>query len=356
MGFYICPVLRPNRVFESNRAKEAGIIIVNEVGLDPGLDHMSAMKIIDDVTSRGGTIQSFQSVCGGLPAPEAANNPLKYKFSWSPKGVISASQNAARYRWNNDIVEVAGTDLMQAGKPFVDAWPDLKLECLPNRDSLKYEAIYGIDQAHTIFRGTLRYDGFCNLMSVFQKMGLFDDTNVSGTTWQEAIEILQNKRGNFASMDDFLLDCAGGDPVKAKAAGDALRWLKMEGTTPVSHPESLVDSFCNVLEQQLQYTKGERDMVAMNTTIEASFDDADDRPPNELHHSSLLTFGDESMSAMCRTVGFPAAAAADLILSNGLKDKTGLVLPTDKEIYLPILSAVEKEGIVFEETVTTLET
>ena len=79
---------------------------MNEVGLDPGLDHMSAMKIIDDVTARGGKIRSFKSVCGGLPAPEAANNPLKYKFSWSPKGVISASQNSARYRWNDEIVEV----------------------------------------------------------------------------------------------------------------------------------------------------------------------------------------------------------------------------------------------------------
>jgi len=88
-------------------AKEAGIIIINEVGLDPGLDHMSAMKIIDDVKARGGTIRSFKSVCGGLPAPEAADNPLKYKFSWSPKGVITASQNAARFRWNGEIVEVS---------------------------------------------------------------------------------------------------------------------------------------------------------------------------------------------------------------------------------------------------------
>lgn len=325
--------------------------MLNEVGLDPGLDHMSAMKIIDDVTARGGTIRSFQSVCGGLPAPEAANNPLKYKFSWSPKGVVSASQNAARYRWKDDIVEVDGTELMQSGKPFPNAWPDLGLECLPNRDSLKYESIYGIDHAHTLFRGTLRYDGFCSLMSVFQKMGLFEAAPVDGATWEDALDGLRHRHGSVASLPDFLLECAGGDPVKANAARHALQWLEMDGPTSVSHPESLVDSFCQVLEDHLQFTEGERDMVAMHTAIEASFESG----PSEVHHSSLLTFGDDSMSAMCRTVGFPTAAAADLVLSGALKDRKGLVLPIEKEIYLPILAAVEKEGIVFEESVTSMD-
>lgn len=329
----------------NERAKEAGIIILNEVGLDPGLDHMSAMKIIDDVTSRGGTIRSFQSVCGGLPAPEAANNPLKYKFSWSPKGVISASQNAARYRLNDEIVEVEGTDLMRSGKPFPDAWPDLQLECLPNRDSLKYESIYGIDKAHTLFRGTLRFEGFCKLMSVFQKMGLFQDVGVKGQTWKEVIASLRGSQ----SLEEFLLECSGRDSSMAQEAREALEWLEMTGAAAVSHPSSLVDSFCNVLEQHLQFAEGERDMVAMHTAIEASFEGG----PNEIHQSSLIAFGDETMSAMCRTVGFPTAAAADLVLSGALKDHKGLLLPIEKEVYLPILAAVEKEGIVFDESVTT---
>lgn len=348
----------------NERAKEAGITIVNEVGLDPGLDHMSAMKIIDDITSRGGTIRSFQSVCGGLPAPEAANNPLRYKFSWSPKGVISASQNAARYRWKDDVVEVEGDDLMQSARPFPDAWPDLGLECLPNRDSLKYQSIYGLDdKAHTIFRGTLRYNGFSSLMSVFSKMGLFRSSPVEGNTWGEAIEnlridaarmedLLESLRSHDELLDQFLLECAGGDSEQAKAAREALQWLEMEGGTPVSHPISLVDSFCQVLEDHLQFEEGERDMVAMHTAIEASFEDG---RPNELHQSSLLAYGDDHMSAMCRAVGMPAAAAADLVLSGALKDQTGLVLPTRPQVYLPILAAVEKEGIVFEESVTKME-
>jgi saccharopine dehydrogenase-like NADP-dependent oxidoreductase len=92
------------------RAKSAGILLLNEVGLDPGLDHMSAMKLIHDIQDRGGTVTSFSSVCGGLPAPEAADNPLKYKFSWSPRGVISASQNSAQYRWEDHVVQVSGRD------------------------------------------------------------------------------------------------------------------------------------------------------------------------------------------------------------------------------------------------------
>ena len=233
---------------------------------------------------------------------------------------------------------------MRAAKPFKDAWPDLALECLPNRDSLKYEGIYGIEKASTLFRGTLRFEGFCDLMSVFQKMGLFEASAAGGSTWGDAIAALRRQK----NLDDFLLDCANGDQVKAQKAKDALHWLEMEGTSTVANKNSLIDSFCAVLEKHLQFGPDERDMVAMHTVIEAVFEDGQ----KELHQSSLLTFGDSTMSAMCRTVGFPAAAAADLVLSGGLKNQTGLVLPTDKSIYLPILAAVEKEGIVFEETVT----
>ena len=335
----------------NQRAKEAGIIIMNEVGLDPGLDHMSAMKIIDDIHDRGGSVKSFQSVCGGLPAPEAADNPLKYKFSWSPRGVISASQNTARYRKNGKIVEIPGSHLMRSAAVFDDdVWPDMALECLPNRDSLKYESIYNIANAETIFRGTLRYRGFSDLMSVFQQMGFFELSSIDGRTWSEALINLGKKAGEFASLHDFVQHCAGGDKVKAQAAMDAMHWLGMDGDFPVSNPESRVDSLCAVLESSLQYGEEERDMVAMHTCIEASFPDGS----VELHKSSLLKFGDSSVSAMCRTVGLPAAAAANLVLSGDLKDYTGLVLPTDKRVYLPILTAVEKEGISFDETVTAI--
>ena len=138
-------------------------MILNEVGLDPGLDHMSAMKIIDDIHSRGGEVKSFASMCGGLPAPEAANNPLLYKFSWSPMGVLRASQNEAMYCRERKVIMVNGADLLGSSEPIY-AWQSLNLECLPNQNSLIYGEKYGIQSADIIFRGTLRYQGFSSFI------------------------------------------------------------------------------------------------------------------------------------------------------------------------------------------------
>lgn len=331
----------------NNRARDVGIIMLNEVGLDPGLDHMSAMRIIDDIKSRGGSVTCFSSVCGGLPAPEAANNPLKYKFSWSPKGVISASQNDARYRWEGNVIEVRGQELLQAATPFVENWPDLHLECLPNRDSLLYEKVYSIEGADTVFRGTLRYGGFSSLFNVFQNMGLFDATVIQSSSWEEVLDMLRKKRGGFVSVDDFMQACAEEDTDEARRAIETLEWLGILGGNTVLNSRSIVDAFCDVLESKLQYEHDERDMVAMHHRIEGSFDDGS----VEHHSSSLQVFGDAKMSAMSKTVGYTTAAAADLILSGSLRGERGLLLPTVRKIYEPILAAVDLEGISFEESV-----
>jgi alpha-aminoadipic semialdehyde synthase len=331
----------------NDRARDVGIIILNEVGLDPGLDHMSAMKIIDDIKRRGGSVTCFSSVCGGLPAPEAADNPLKYKFSWSPKGVISASQNDARYRWEGNVMEVRGPELLQAASPFVENWPDLNLECLPNRDSLQYENIYSIEGADTVFRGTLRYAGFSSLFNVFRNMGLFDATVIQNSSWEDVIDTLRKKRGEFVSVDDFVQACANEDLDEARRAIETLEWLGILGSDTVWNSRSIVDAFCDVLESKLQYEQHERDMVVMHHKIEASFDDGS----VERHSSSLQVFGNAKMSAMSKTVGYTTAAAADLILSGSLRGERGLLLPTVREIYEPVLAAVDLEGISFEESV-----
>lgn len=336
-------------------AEAAGIRIINEVGLDPGLDHMSAMKIIDDIKGRGGHVTSFSSVCGGLPAPEAADNPLQYKFSWSPRGVISASQNDAKYLWDDRLVQVRGNELLANASPFTDAWSDLGLECLPNRNSLNYRETYGLEQAKTIFRGTLRYGGFSSLMHTFQTLGLFDTrTPIDDlSTWDDVLDVLRKNRGGFKSIEDFFLACSGEDTELAQRAVEALTWLGMHGAsggdriTKTPNDRTIVDLFCGRLEEMLKFGPKERDMVVMHHKIGAEFEDGS----VEEHHSSLQVFGTEStMTAMCKTVGYPAAAAADLILRGKLDNcKPGLLLPTTKEIYLPILDAVKKEGIDFDE-------
>lgn len=139
-----------------DQAKDAGLTWLNEMGLDPGLDHMSAMQIIDGVQSEGKRVESFISWCGGLPAPECADNPIGYKFSWSPRGALLATQNASRHLENGVVVEIAGDRLLSSARP-VRLHPAFAFEGLPNRDSLKYVGLYGLESATTMFRGTLRY-------------------------------------------------------------------------------------------------------------------------------------------------------------------------------------------------------
>jgi alpha-aminoadipic semialdehyde synthase len=245
---------------------------------------------------------------------------------------------------------VYGKELLQNASPFIDEWPDLHLECLPNRDSLLYEKVYGIESASTIFRGTLRYRGFSRLMHIFQNMGLFETVAPIGDrTWGDVLKTLRMQRGGFEHLEDFLLACAEDDMDDAALASKCLVWLGMTGATKIKNPSgSVVDQFCDVLEQKLQYRAGERDMVVMYHAIGVEFEDG----TKEQHKSSLQAFGTDSMSAMCKTVGYPTAAAASLILDGSLDSHRGLLLPTNKSVYVPILNAVEKEGIVFKESVS----
>ena len=142
------------------KAEQAGILILNEIGLDPGLDHLAAMKIIDNCRERGEEIESFISWCGGLPTPEyAINNPFKYKFSWSPRGVLLATQNSAKYLKDGKIIEVNGDELLKSVEKIDNLHSIMKFEGIPNRDSLKYIKLYGLEgtKLKTMFRGTLRY-------------------------------------------------------------------------------------------------------------------------------------------------------------------------------------------------------
>lgn len=144
----------------NTKAESAGILLLNEIGLDPGLDHLAAMKVIDECKARGEVIESFVSWCGGLPAPESAtDNPFGYKFSWSPRGVLLATQNPAQFLENGQIQNIPSQNLLKSAKEVRDLHPVMTFEGIPNRDSLKYIKLYGLDRDHlkTMFRGTLRY-------------------------------------------------------------------------------------------------------------------------------------------------------------------------------------------------------
>lgn len=256
-------------------------------------------------------------------------------------GVIRASQNDATYRRDGQLVHVDGSELLASAEPFY-GFKSLSLECLPNRDSLVYGEKYGIQSAQTIFRGTLRYHGFSDLLHVFKSMGLFEDHETGSASWHDTVEGLSKSRG-FHDLRSFILSCARNDKELASRAYNCILWLGLK-VAPVSNPASIAKSFCDVLEQHLQYEDDERDMVLMKHDIKASFECG----TTEHHSCSLQLFGDDKMTAMSKTVGYTAAIGTKLLL-DGRIDKKGLLLPTNKEVYIPILQLLKQEAIVFED-------
>jgi saccharopine dehydrogenase (NADP+, L-glutamate forming) len=183
--------------------KKAGITVMNEIGLDPGIDHLYAIKVIDEVHKAGGKINSFLSYCGGLPAPEVSDNPLGYKFSWSSRGVLLALGNSAKYYKDGKLEEIAGTQLMESAKPY-PIYPGFAFVAYPNRDSTEYKERYHIPEAQTVIRGTLRYQGFPEFIRVLVDIGFlsgdeqdFLNPSNSPLSWKAATK--QILKANSAS-------------------------------------------------------------------------------------------------------------------------------------------------------------
>jgi len=346
---YISPQMRALH----NRAIEADITILNEMGLDPGIDHMSAMKVITEVQAKGGKIVSFESFCGGLPAPEAADNPLGYKFSWNPRGVLTAGQQPSRYKENNKVIEVKGHDVLASHKP-IEINIALSLEQLPNRDALPYADLYGISDVATMYRGTLRYRGFGELMAAYGLIGLFDDTerpdlaaNSPSISWGELLgQVLGVTSGSESELAKAMLAKARLDsPDKRQAAEHLLRcsdWLGvLSNTVLVSRRNTLLDAFCALLQERLHYGDGERDMVLLHHVFGIEWTDG----RHETCTSTLLSYGNpHGPTAMSLTVGYPSAIATQLIIEGRIKGR-GVISPTACDIFEPVLGALEREGI-----------
>lgn len=299
------------------------------------------MKIIDEAKSQGEKIISFESWCGGLPAPECADNPLRYKFSWSPRGVLLAALNDARYRLNNSNVQIPGARLLYSvfDRPFGSP---LALEGIPNRDSLKYESLYGLQGISTMIRGTLRYEGFCQLMRAFKDMGLLSSSlnPSSPNTWSEF-----TKNIDISSIAQM----AGIDRTRLE---ESLEWLGLSSSKePFDPADSLLDSFCALLQRKLNYAPGERDMVVMQHEFVLQNQNGQMRKLS----SSLIEYGEiEGFSAMARTVGYPVAVAAEMILNESIT-RRGVLAPVFPEIYDPMLKTLESTaGIRFRESIKKL--
>ncbi|KAI9014374.1 Saccharopine dehydrogenase-domain-containing protein [Phycomyces nitens] len=334
-------------------AKKAGVLIMNEVGLDPGIDHMSAMKIIDEAKRQGSKIRSFISWCGGLPAPEASNGPLGYKFSWSPRGVLTASGNTATYWTGGKKFTIPGEALLKQHFPAVrTSYKGFVFEGLANRDSLSYVDTYGLGNLadmDTMFRGTLRYQGYSDVLYGFKKLGFLDQTSQLSkcASWDGYFDQILNSRHPKDRMDAMVQKLGlPKDHPMVEDVWDAMSALSQTNNIQFPQNVSPLDAFSVLLANKLQYLPGERDMVAMHHEFGIEHSSG----KKETVTSTLVHYGNEHHTAMATTVGLPAAMTTELVLDNKIPER-GVLRPTSSHVYLPVLDQLEHVGVQFVESV-----
>lgn len=325
-------------------AKQKGVLLLNEIGLDPGIDHMSAMQVIDRVKGQGGTMTAFYSYCGGLVAPESNDNPWGYKFSWNPRNVILAGQGAAaQYIENGRYKYLPYTRLFAEARTIhVNGWGDF--DAYANRDSLSYRAVYGLENISTMLRGTLRMPGYCKAWNVLVQLGMTD----------ESYQVKDSGSMTYAQFTEAFLPEGKGSPEQRLAAfGDAeaiakIKWTGLLDDEKIPLKEAAPAQILQeLLERKWKLQPQDKDMIVMQHRFEYTLG-------GKQHHllSSLVVKGeDQVFTAMAKTVGLPAAIAVRLILEGKLSLR-GVQVPVMKEIYEPVLQELEGFGIRFEETET----
>jgi saccharopine dehydrogenase-like NADP-dependent oxidoreductase len=324
-------------------AKNAGIIFLNEIGLDPGIDHMSAMRIIDLIHNNGGKVEEFFSMCGALPAPEAADNPMGYKFTWSPRGVVHAGMNSALYLKDGERVLTPTEDL------FTDTFTLNvssigEMDVYPNRDSLSYASIYGIPEAKTVYRGTIRYKGWCETLHAMKKLNMFDEEvrNYSGNTFsgflaeRSGIQDLDLRKG-VADLLDVEID---------SAALKSLEYLGFFSDERLPYYETTpFEITSDRMIGKMMLGENERDMVILQHLFRASWPNG----KKEVIRSSMIDYGTlATNTAIARTVALPAAIAVKLILQ-GRITATGVQRPVIPEIYNQVIWELMNLGIQMKE-------
>ena len=324
-----------------NQAIEKDIIILNEIGLDPGIDHMSAKKMIDEVHENGGEITSFKSFCGGLVAPEYDNNPWNYKFTWNPRNVVLAGQSTAMYIENGDYKYIPYQNLFSRTEE-VEILSEGVFEAYANRDSLSYREIYNLPNIPTMLRGTLRKKGFCSAWDIFVQLGITDDSiqisNLDSMTWRSFLNSFL-AYDDHKSVEQKLLDKLSITEEELKK----LEWLGILSNEKISLKKGTPAQFLQeLLEAKLNLQKGDNDMIVMQHQLDCIISNQ----PKQLTSSLVLKGIDDLNTAMSMTVGLPVAIATELILNNKISRK-GVVIPIHKEIYNPVLEKLKDFGIEF---------
>jgi len=322
------------------------ILLLNECGLDPGLDHASAMKLIDEIKTKGGEVHSFKSYCGGLVAPESNDNPWGYKFSWNPRNVILAGQGTAQYLEDGEIKFIpynrlyTQTDVIEmAGYGKFDAYA--------NRDSISYADIYGIKNIKTMLRGTLRQYGYCKAWNVFIKMGLTDDTskitNATNLNYTSLLaSFLPPAKGTLKERMKNFMGTAWDTEIEGM-----MEYLELFSNKPITLAEgSPAQLLQALLEEKWKLKTGDKDMIVMQHQFEYTLPGS--AILNRLESSLVVVGKDENHTAMALTVGLPLAITVKNFLT-GKFNLSGVQIPIKKEIYEPMLKELEEHEVVFTE-------
>lgn len=328
-------------------AVEAGIIIMNEIGVDPGIDHMSAQKVLDEIEEMGGEIHQFESFTGGLLAPESENNPWKYKFTWNPRNVVLAGQGGAAKFIHNGLYKYIPYTKLFRRTEFIDIDGYGRFEGYANRDSLKYRSIYGLEDIQTIYRGTLRRVGFCRAWDVFVQLGCTDDSyTIEGSRNMTKREYINS----FLRYHEY-------DTVELKlrhylkidqddTLWEKLEWLGIFENEPLNLEKdaSPAQILQKILMDKWTLEDDDKDMIVMWH----KFGFKTNGKEREIQSSMVYIGKDQVYTAMSDTVGLPVAICSEMILNGTIKAK-GVQLPLVKEIYEPVLNKLEEYGVRFNE-------
>lgn len=329
-------------------AKEKGLVFMNEIGLDPGIDHMSAMQVLDDIREKGGKMLLFESFCGGLVAPESDNNLWNYKFTWNPRNVVLAGQGGAAQFIQEGKYKYIPYNRLFRRTEFLEVENYGKFEAYANRDSLKYRSVYGLDDIPTLYRGTIRRVGYSRAWNLFVNLGLTDDSYT----------LEDSEHMTYRDFINTFLPYSPTDSVELKFRHylkidqDDIIWDKLLELDLFSNEKKveLVNATPAQILQKILMDKWtlqqeDKDMIVMYHKFGYELDG----DKHQIDSKMVILGDDQTFTAMSKTVGLPVAIATLQIL-NGKITTPGVQLPINKEVYTPILKELEDYGVIFKET------
>jgi len=327
--------------------RKNNLIFMNEIGLDPGIDHMSAMKVIDEIRAQGGNMLLFESFCGGLVAPECDNNLWNYKFTWAPRNVVLAGQGGAAKFIQEGTYKYIPYGTVFRRTEFLEVEGYGKFEAYSNRDSLKYRSLYGLDDILTLYRGTIRRVGYSKAWNMFVQLGMTDDSYIMEDSENMSYRQFVNSFLPYHPTDSVEIKTR----LILKIDQDDIMWDKLleldlfnpdkKVNLPNATPAQILEK---ILSDSWTLEPNDKDMIVMYH----KFGYILNGKKQQIDSKMVCIGDDQTYTAMAKTVGLPVAMATLLIL-NGKITTPGVQLPIKKEVYQPILKELEEYGVVFNE-------